>query len=425
MSTTTLFYRLRQELARFGSARGGNVVVTFTIMLLPILGAIGAAVDYSNANSVKTAMQAAVDSTALMLSKEVASLSSTQLTQKGTDYFKALFRHPEVQNVAVTPTYAATSSTLSVAASGTTKTNFMAMMGFKQLSISASSTVKWGTGKIEIALVLDNTGSMLDNGKFGALKTASHQLLDTLQKSAASAGDVKVAIIPFTTQVNIGTAYKTATWIDWTYMKKGGGGGDKCDWDDKEERGDENDKDSWTGGVVDRLEPYNVQDTAPTSDPKTWYPAVNSSLTPIQPLTSNWTALHATIDKMKASGKTNTTIGLVWGLHALTQSEPLTEATPPSANVTKYMVFLTDGENTQDRWTTKAASIDARTKTACVNIKAAGIKLFTVRVMDGNKTLLQSCASDPTMYYEVNNANQMSSVFNKIGGDLKTLYVSK
>ena len=48
----------------------GNVTPMFALAVIPIFGLIGAAVDYSRANSVRTAMQAAADATALMLSKE-------------------------------------------------------------------------------------------------------------------------------------------------------------------------------------------------------------------------------------------------------------------------------------------------------------------------------------------------------------------
>ena len=61
-----------RTLAGFRTARGGNVAITFALATLPILGFVGAAVDYSRANSVKAAMQTALDSTALMLSKEAA-----------------------------------------------------------------------------------------------------------------------------------------------------------------------------------------------------------------------------------------------------------------------------------------------------------------------------------------------------------------
>ena len=40
--------------------------------MIPIIGFVGAAVDYSRANSAKAAMQAAIDSTALMLSKDAS-----------------------------------------------------------------------------------------------------------------------------------------------------------------------------------------------------------------------------------------------------------------------------------------------------------------------------------------------------------------
>ena len=45
----------------------------FAIALLPILGFIGAAIDYSRATNARTAMQSALDSAALMVSKDLSS----------------------------------------------------------------------------------------------------------------------------------------------------------------------------------------------------------------------------------------------------------------------------------------------------------------------------------------------------------------
>src|SRR5258708_6387127 len=45
--------------------------------------------------------------------------------------------------------------------------------------------------------------------------------------------------------------------------------------------------------------------------------------------------------------------------------------------------ILTDGLNTQNRWTSNPAQIDARTQAVCSNIKAANIQLYTVLVMSG------------------------------------------
>jgi len=57
---------------------------------------------------------------------------------------------------------------------------------------------------------------------------------------------------------------------------------------------------------------------------------------------------------------------------------------------------LTDGLNTEDRWYTNQASIDARQQIMCDNVKAAGITLWTIQVNTGGdptSTLLQNCAT--------------------------------
>src|SRR5262245_58761766 len=108
MSVTSHFARLRQRWQQFRSARGGNVAITFAIATIPIVGAVGAAVDYSHANSIKAAMQAALDSTALMLAKNAATMTDAQLQAAASNYFKALFTKPEAKSVAVTASLSTT-----------------------------------------------------------------------------------------------------------------------------------------------------------------------------------------------------------------------------------------------------------------------------------------------------------------------------
>ena len=86
---------------------------------------------------------------------------------------------------------------------------------------------------------------------------------------------------------------------------------------------------------------------------------------------------------------------------------------------------MTDGENTENRWTTNSADIDARTKKVCDNVKAAGIKLYTVRVIDGNTSLLQQCATRTDMFFNVQNASQLNSVFTQIANNLANLRIAK
>ena len=106
--------RLRRTWRIFREARGGNVTLTFALALVPLVIAVGSAVDYSRANSIKAAMQAALDSTALAMSKTAGSLNSTDLQTKATAYFNALFTRPDAHDAQITTSYSASASTLTI-----------------------------------------------------------------------------------------------------------------------------------------------------------------------------------------------------------------------------------------------------------------------------------------------------------------------
>jgi hypothetical protein len=128
---------------------------------------------------------------------------------------------------------------------------------------------------------------------------------------------------------------------------------------------------------------------------------------------------------MTPDGTTNITIGLEWGWHALTAAAPLAQAAAPAEALEKIIILMTDGENTQNRWSSLPTDIDARLKLACTNVNAAGVKIYTIRVLDGNASLLQGCASNPTMYYDVQNAAQLNDVFSLIANNLANLRISQ
>jgi Flp pilus assembly protein TadG len=90
-----LFQRLLHD-------RTAGVAPLLGLCIIPLVGAIGAAVDYSRAASVRTSMQMALDSTALMLSKEAQGLDGSQLGTKAAAYFTALFLRPEATAVQIT-----------------------------------------------------------------------------------------------------------------------------------------------------------------------------------------------------------------------------------------------------------------------------------------------------------------------------------
>ena len=123
----------------------------------------------------------------------------------------------------------------------------------------------------------------------------------------------------------------------------------------------------------------------------------------------------------------NVTIGLVWGMHMLTQNAPLTTArtlaTEP--DLERIIILLTDGDNTQNRWTTNGTSIDARTDIACTNTKANGIRLYTIRVINGDASLLRRCATATSMYYDVRSASELIPVFQRIAAEIGQLRLTQ
>jgi Flp pilus assembly protein TadG len=207
---------------RFQRERRGDVAIFFALALIPILAFVGAAVDYSRANAIRADLQAALDSTALMVSKNAATQTGSALQTSAQNYFNALFNNTQAQNLQFTASYSSSGgSSVAVNASADMPTTFMAILGFKTLTVTGSSTAKWGSARLRVALVLDNTGSMADDGKIGALQTATKNLLTQLQTAATHDGDVYVSIIPFGKDVNVGAANYAASWenwIDWTPM---------------------------------------------------------------------------------------------------------------------------------------------------------------------------------------------------------------
>ncbi len=201
-------------LSRFLADRGGNVAPIFAIATIPILGLVGMAVDYTRGNSVRAAVQAALDATGLAMARSAPNLTAAQLQQQSSDAFFANFNRPDAKNIVVTASYSTTNgSALMLSASGHIDTTFTRLMGVNQLNIGSTSTIKWGNQRLRVALVLDTTGSMSSAGKIDALKTATKNLIDQLKAAATTNGDVYISIVPFSKDVNVGSSNRNASWL--------------------------------------------------------------------------------------------------------------------------------------------------------------------------------------------------------------------
>jgi Flp pilus assembly protein TadG len=450
--------RVTSMLMQFLRDRRGNVAPMFALAVIPVIGFVGAAVDYSRASSVRSEMQSALDATALMLSKEAAGQTNSQLTTKANAYFQALFNSTDAQGVVITASQTSDGgSALTVSGSGSVPTSFTKVMGFSSLPFKSSSTVKWGSTKLRVALALDNTGSMSSSGKMTALKSATKGLLTILQGAATTAGDVQVSIVPFAKDVNFGNSVYNETWLDWTDWESKNGtcsiSGNRsesaCKSDGVCSRSQyssksqctshsgtwtagvwtpESDHRKWTGCVADRTQDYDVKNTTPSTLTATKFVPEQYSDCPTQvlPLTYDWTALGKKVDDMQPAGNTNITIGLATAWQTLAQGVPF-NAPALQPDMQQIIILLTDGDNTESRdyKNNNKGVIDARTQKACDNVKAAGVTIYTVLVMQGNASLLQNCATKTDMYFGLTSSNQLVGTFNQIGTNLAKLRIAK
>ena len=446
-----LVSRLGRQFARFAAAEQGNIAVIFAIALVPVLSFVGAAIDYSRAAQARASMQSALDSTALMLSRDLSAgtITTSQISSKAQTYFNALFTNTAtLPSVSVGATYNASTSigsTIQLTGTGTYTTSFMKIAGFPTLGIDTSSTSAWGLTRMRVALVLDNTGSMAQDGKMAAMQTAAKNLVDQLSTLAKNTGDVYISIVPFAKDVNVGASNYNNSWIDFSDWDAANGTSTctarnywgQCTsstWTPANHN-------TWTGCVTDRDQDYDTKNTTPTSgNVSTLFPAEqysycntasSSYLQPVMALSYDWSALKTRIDAMKPTGNTNQGIGLAWGWMTLSTGDPM-NAPAKDTNYTykDAIVLLSDGLNTQNRWYSNASQIDARQKKLCDNAKAqpSNITIYTVQVNTGSdptSSVLQYCASSADKFYLVTSASQTVSVFKDIGTSLSKLRVAR
>lgn len=433
--------------------RRGNVATMFAFAILPILGFVGAAVDYSRAAKARTAMQAALDATALMIAKDAASMTAAQITTKAQAYFNAQYNNTEAPAANFTAVYTPNTgngATVVVGATGTIQTDFMKLAGYPSIDFKSGSTTTWGNTRLRVALALDVTGSMNDDGKLAAMKTSAKKLIDTLRSSAQGTADVYVSIIPFAQMVNVGTGNRNATWLDWdndygscsnnNYSKRSSCIAAGRTWT--------MDNSGWRGCVTDRDQPYDTtKDVPTTANASTLFMAqrytqnlINICPSPILPMTSVYASSDAQtvkdkIDALVANGGTNQPIGMHWAWIMLQPSIPF-EA-PVKDNNYKYtdaIILLSDGLNTIDRWygngSTPSAQVDARQKILCDNIKnpANGTTtVYTIQVNtdgDPESAILKYCANTGN-FYPTTTTGGIDTAFNQIGASLTKLKLAK
>ncbi|NNE25137.1 MAG: pilus assembly protein [Rhizobiales bacterium] len=399
-----------KRLARqFGQDTRGNVALIFAAVAVPLFIGAGMAIDISRHGYHQRKLAVAADGAALAVARMEDGASQSEMLQIAQQYIDMNYtRRDDLRGNQISLSVSLANNVVTVNADVDVPTTITTLAGVYNMPARVTSEVTKGVLGTEIALVLDNTGSMGNDGKIEALQSASDTLLDVLFNTITSTNKLKIAVVPFSAAVNVGTVNDTAAWLDTagdsTVSRINFENNAWHNWRGWQELTNR----SWNGCVQARAMPYDIQDDVPnTGNPETLFapyfapdepdeadsgvannynydynndyiddalgesnpnliqrqrhgqkyvnasvsssskgPGYNCGISALTPLTSEETVLRSAIDAMVATGYTNITQGIAWGWHALSPTAPLEEGEDyNNAAWKKYMIVMTDGDN--------------------------------------------------------------------------------
>jgi Flp pilus assembly protein TadG len=268
---------LRRRLRSWRRDRSGNVAMMLALAIVPLSLAAMGAVDLTRGITAKVELQDALDAAALAAGR-TNSTDSAVLQSVGQRIL--------TQNLAGESDFTVTSSSFTLGTNNTIVASVQAsfspsvggLVGSATMTLSASTEVIRANDLLEIALVLDNTGSMANSlsggsSKISYLRGAAANFVDTMSAAAAQSttpNSVKISLVPFANTVKVGSSYSSASFIDTgaaspindeIFTKTGPGDTQHANRFTLFSQL----RTSWGGCVESRKAPYDIQDTAPDS----------------------------------------------------------------------------------------------------------------------------------------------------------------
>lgn len=366
----------RSKLGGLRSDQRGGIAILFAA-LAPVLFMIGGfALDYSRVHSLKISAQSAIDAAVLAASDALLTDDRRQ------EVFAAVLKQnfPEQDLTGLTAEF---SYTRADGGKGTLAFSFPTLLmrigGYDSLAVGVTSSARQDLFDIEVALVLDVSGSMRawmgSTSRLDALKGAARKLIEALDDAKLPSQKISYAVVPFTMNVNIGT--DNAALVDNTASPLFTGT-------------------KWAGCVLERPAPFHNQDSYSLGDARTggrwqayiWPPEPNSGSScqnpsngtnagyrtvqavgpngkfdpwtkgpnfncvrhPIKPLTEEASDVLAIIDGLESHSNMGTIIapGVAWGHRLLSPEAPFDQGKDFSKSVRKIMIVITDGEQTTE-----------------------------------------------------------------------------
>ncbi|MBD8065583.1 pilus assembly protein [Devosia sp. PTR5] len=278
--------RLVPVLRRFARDERGVFAVLFGLMAIVLIAMGGAVVDYVSLEQTRSRAQTALDAAALALQPEIfkSTFNAETVRQQAEAIVLERIGDTEVDASVDDIEVNIADGSLYLRAEFTIPTMFVSLVGVNTLSAAVQSEATRKMLELEVAMVLDNSGSMGSYSRMTYLKQAAACATRTIfygkvdsncnvASGTPKLDKVKIGIVPFTIMVNVGTQFANAAWLDWTAQ----GALAKLNFDNDDDStnafpGPVDRKNlftqtgtSWRGCVEARQAPYDTNDTPPTT----------------------------------------------------------------------------------------------------------------------------------------------------------------
>lgn len=227
---------VKRRVTEFLRDTRGNIAMLFMLMSTVLFLFVGGSVDYARYNGVRTDMLDSLDAASLAIARMEElhpDWTEAQLVTYGENFFVENAKgegdilkpnKTPYSNISEIITFDLTSDETKVRAciDGTIKTHLLPVVNIKYLDVDQCVGItKFGAGRIELALVLDVTGSMNSTpsgdsiNKMTSLKRAVVAMLDVMFDTETQSDNLKIGVVPFNQHVNAGGASSwDAAWGD-------------------------------------------------------------------------------------------------------------------------------------------------------------------------------------------------------------------
>lgn len=428
----------------FAKDRRGNFGLAFAALSSTLLISAGLAINYAQMSAARSNLNNAVDgavtSTARDITTGVIHIDDAETVIRAfldanTDTAFLGAENVNIDSIEVDRT----AKTVSVVASANIDILFPMFSNSSQRRVSTESKSLYSDKLIEVAMMLDVTGSMRGH-KIRELRSAAKAAVNTfLDGEDENNPRVRVAIVPYADSVNVGPLAATAVHVETAHspgeppstsdpVLVSSGSPDNC--------------------ATERKGRYQYSDAGPDfAKVNRDYRLAFCPRPALKPLTADIPALEATIDSFEASGYTAGHIGIQWSWYMLSERWAgflPAESRPARRNaqkIAKYAILMTDGQfntafaNVRPGETTRGGQPGrsrSKAERLCAEMKRDGIEIFTIGFDLNNaqaRRVMQNCASRDTgsvqHYYEAADGAALEAAFLKIAANIERLTLVK